>query len=94
MKKRNIAVVFGGYSSENVVSRRSARGIASFLDSDLYNIYLVDIEHDRWTVEIEGSEPIDIDRSDFSFTCAGEKIHFDLAYITIRGSPGENGILQ
>ena len=94
MKKRNIAVVFGGYSSENVVSRRSARGIASFLDADLYNIYLVDIEHDRWTVEIEGSDPIDIDRSDFSFTCAGEKIQFDLAYITIHGNPGENGILQ
>ena len=94
MKKRNIAVVFGGYSSENVVSRRSAQGIASFLDSDLYNIYLVDIEHARWTVEIEGVEPIDIDRSDFSFTYAGEKIHFDLAYITIHGNPGENGILQ
>lgn len=57
MKKRNIAVVFGGYSSENVVSRRSAQGIASFLDSDLYNIYLVDIEHARWTSEIEGVEP-------------------------------------
>lgn len=94
MKKRNIAVVFGGYSSENVVSRRSAQGIASFLDARRYAIYLVDIEPDRWTVEMEGAESIDIDRSDFSFVKDGEKITFDLAYITIHGNPGENGILQ
>ena len=66
MKKRNIAVVFGGYSSENVVSRHSAQGIASFLDAERYAIYLVDIERDRWTVELDGESPIDIDRSDFS----------------------------
>lgn len=94
MEKRNIAVVFGGYSSENVVSRRSAQGIASFLDARRYAIYLVDIEHDRWTVEVEGAESIDIDRSDFSFVKDGEKVTFDLAYITIHGNPGENGILQ
>lgn len=94
MKKRNIAVVFGGYSSENVVSRRSAQGIASFLDAERYAIYMVDIERDRWTVELDGESPIDIDRSDFSFVYGGEKILFDLAYITIHGDPGENGILQ
>ena len=94
MKKRNIAVVFGGYSSENVVSRHSAQGIASFLDAERYAIYLVDIERDRWTVELDGESPIDIDRSDFSFVYGGEKILFDLAYITIHGDPGENGILQ
>ncbi len=94
MKKRNIAVVFGGYSSENVVSRRSAQGIASFLDAERYAIYMVDIERDRWTVELDGESPIDIDRSDFSFVYGGEKVLFDLAYITIHGDPGENGILQ
>ena len=94
MKKRNIAVVFGGYSSENVVSRHSAQGIASFLDAERYAIYLVDIERDRWTVELDGESPIDIHRSDFSFVYGGEKILFDLAYITIHGDPGENGILQ
>lgn len=94
MEKRNIAVVFGGYSSENVVSRRSAQGIASFLDAERYAIYMVDIERDRWTVELDGESPIDIDRSDFSFVYGGEKILFDLAYITIHGDPGENGILQ
>ena len=54
----------------------------------------MDIERDRWTVELDGESPIDIDRSDFSFVYGGEKILFDLAYITIHGDPGENGILQ
>ncbi len=93
-KRRNIAVVFGGYSSENAVSRRSAQGIASFLDADRYTVYLVDIEQDSWRVEIAGEEPYEIERGDFSFTRRGEKIRFDLAYITIHGTPGENGLLQ
>ena len=35
-----------------------------------------------------------IDRNDFSFQEKGEKRLFDYAYITIHGTPGENGILQ
>jgi D-alanine-D-alanine ligase len=35
-----------------------------------------------------------IDRNDFSFTSGTEKVKFDFAYITIHGTPGENGLLQ
>ena len=35
-----------------------------------------------------------IDKNDFSFTRGGVKNTFDFAYITIHGTPGENGILQ
>jgi D-alanine-D-alanine ligase len=35
-----------------------------------------------------------IDKSDFSFRFNNEKIAFDFAYITIHGTPGEDGILQ
>jgi D-alanine-D-alanine ligase len=35
-----------------------------------------------------------IDKNDFSYTVDGEKQKFDFAYITIHGTPGENGILQ
>ena len=35
-----------------------------------------------------------IDKNDFSFTRGGVKHTFDFAYITIHGTPGENGILQ
>ena len=35
-----------------------------------------------------------IDKNDFSFTENGKKVKPDFAYITIHGTPGENGILQ
>src|SRR5699024_9405659 len=33
-------------------------------------------------------------KNDFSFVVKGNKIKFDLAYITIHGTPGEDGVLQ
>ena len=40
------------------------------------------------------SETCPIDKNDFSFTRGGVKHTFDFAYITIHGTPGENGLLQ
>ena len=34
------------------------------------------------------------DKSDFSFVHDGEKVKFDMAFIMIHGTPGENGLLQ
>jgi D-alanine-D-alanine ligase len=36
--KKNIAIIWGGYSSEKEVSERSARGIFSFIDKERYNL--------------------------------------------------------
>ena len=48
MKKRTIAIVAGGDSSEIVVSLRSAQGIYSFIDKERYNLYIVEMEGKRW----------------------------------------------
>jgi D-alanine-D-alanine ligase len=37
---------------------------------------------------------IDVDKNDFTITVQGEKIKFDFAFITIHGTPGEDGKLQ
>ncbi|MDR0795968.1 MAG: D-alanine--D-alanine ligase [Tannerella sp.] len=37
---------------------------------------------------------IEVDKNDFSFRRGGETVRFDFAYITIHGTPGENGLLQ
>lgn len=37
---------------------------------------------------------VEIDKTDFSFLNNGEKIKFDIAYIMIHGTPGEDGLLQ
>lgn len=92
--KRNVAVVAGGYSSEMGVSLKSAEGICSFLDKERYNIFTVIVEKDSWTVKMSDKEPIAIDKNDFSFSLDEKKIKFDFAYITIHGTPGENGLLQ
>jgi D-alanine-D-alanine ligase len=92
--KKNIAIVAGGDSSEVVVSLKSAAGIYSFMDKDRYNLYIVTIVGQLWQVEISETEKLAIDRNDFSFVQNGSKVCFDFAYITIHGTPGENGILQ
>ena len=92
--KRTIAIVCGGDSSEHDVSLRSAQGLYSFFDKERYNIYIVDIKGLDWKVELPGGLTAKIDRNDFSFTEDGQKRCFDYAYITIHGTPGENGRLQ
>ena len=94
MKKRTIAIVAGGDSSELPVSLRSAQGIYSFIDKERYNLYIVEMQGYRWEVVLPNGEKTPIDRNDFSFTENGEKKVFDFAYITIHGTPGENGLLQ
>ncbi|MDO4309788.1 MAG: D-alanine--D-alanine ligase [Prevotella sp.] len=92
--KRTIAIVCGGDSSEHDVSLRSARGLYSFFDKERYDIYIVDVKAHDWHVELADGTTARIDRNDFSFTENGRKVCFDYAYITIHGTPGENGLLQ
>ena len=92
--KRNIAIVCGGDSSEHDVSLRSAQGLYSFFDKERYNVYIVDIKGQDWHVELSDGTTVRIDRNDFSFVEDGKATLFDYAYITIHGTPGENGLLQ
>ena len=92
--KRTIAIVCGGDSSEHDVSLRSAQGLYSFFDKDRYNIYIVDIKGMDWHVNLNDGTSTPVDRNDFSFVENGKKRLFDYAYITIHGTPGENGLLQ
>ena len=38
--------------------------------------------------------PVQVDKSNFSFVHEGVKVKFDMAFIMIHGTPGENGLLQ
>lgn len=92
--KRTIAIVAGGDTSEFHVSLRSAQGIYSFIDKEKYNLYIVEMEGLRWEVQLPGGAKAPVDRNDFSFISDRGKINFDFAYITIHGTPGEDGHLQ
>ena len=91
-EKKTIAIVCGGDSSEHDVSLRSAQGLYSFFDKVRYNVYIVDIKGMDWHVNLPDGTTAKIDRNDFSFSYEGKRIIFDYAYITIHGTPGENGI--
>ena len=91
--KKNIAIIWGGYSSEKIVSEKSAAGICSFIDKERYNIFSVMIDRERWEVSYNGTT-LPLNKNDFSFVADNQHIRFDFAYITIHGTPGEDGTLQ
>lgn len=92
--KKTIAIVAGGDSSEHDVSLRSAEGIHSFLDKERYVVYIIEIKGMTWEAHLKDGSRSNVDRNDFSFMEGGKRIRPDFAYITIHGTPGENGILQ
>ena len=93
-QKRTIAIVCGGDSSEHDVSLRSAQGLYSFFDKERYNVYVVEMKGTDWQVDLSDGTTSRVKMHDFSFREGGKTRHFDYAYITIHGTPGENGILQ
>ena len=85
------------------------KGIASQESKHDYDLTVVCLRGKEWRALAEtdselqknnGAVPMDsdkwvtIDKNDFSYTYQGEKTQFDFAYITIHGTPGENGVLQ
>src|SRR5574344_2446609 len=92
--KKNIAIVAGGDSSEVVVSLKSAEGIYSFIDKEKFNLYVVILKKGDWSVRLTDGGSAPINKNDFSFVENGQVVRFDFAYITIHGTPGENGLLQ
>ncbi len=92
--KPNIAVIAGGDSSEFIVSVKSGANVLKAIDTERFNPWLIQMQGKNWEVFQNDTKIADIDKNDFSFVVNGEKIKFDFAYITIHGTPGEDGILQ
>lgn len=92
--KRNIAIVAGGDTSEHDVSLRSAQGLYSFMDKEKYNIYIVEMKGCNWHVLLSEDKQAPVDLNTFGFTINDKETRFDFAYITIHGTPGEDGRLQ
>jgi len=92
--KKNVAVLMGGYSSEYEISMKSGQIVYKNLDKDLYNAYKIVITKDKWFYLNNKNKEFSISKNDFSLTIENKKINFDVAFIVIHGSPGEDGILQ
>lgn len=90
---KTIAVIEGGYSHEKVVSLKSAETVFNNIDINLYIPYKVRIDEEGWFAFIKNKK-IPINRSNFSFQLNKKTITFNLAFIVIHGTPGEDGKLQ
>ncbi|MBQ9523211.1 MAG: D-alanine--D-alanine ligase [Paludibacteraceae bacterium] len=78
--KQRIAIVAGGFSSEHEVSLHSAKGIYDALDKNLFEARIIELPKEHDTAAIMAA-----------LQAVNEA---DYAYITIHGTPGENGLLQ
>lgn len=92
--KPNIAFVTGGYSTEAVISYKSAETIEQHIDRDRYSVYKIDITPNGWFYEDGHGKKVAVQRDDFSISVDSKKILFDAVLIGIHGTPGEDGKLQ
>ncbi len=95
MAKKNIALLAGGNSSEDVISYQSAEQLSGMIDNNLYNIFIIKIKGKDWIYDDKESKlSTQVDKNNFTITLKGENITFDCAFIAIHGTPGEDGLLQ
>ena len=92
--KKKVAIVYGGYSSEHKISEKSARVIFEHIDRVLYEPFMVEITTKSWHVNTKGGGVSPIDKNKFTFLTDRVESAFDIAFITIHGTPGEDGKLQ
>lgn len=89
-----IAVLVGGYSSEAEISVKSGNEVASNIDSNKYEVVIINISKEKWEIVNGPAAGNRIDKSDFSYTENSEKKYFYCIVPFIHGTPGEDGLLQ
>ncbi len=92
--KPTIAFVTGGYSTEAVISYKSAVTIEKNIDTEKFNVYKIDITREGWWYEAPDGSKTSVNKDDFSLVRDGKHIRFDAVLIGIHGTPGEDGRLQ
>ncbi|MCX8147765.1 MAG: D-alanine--D-alanine ligase [Thermaurantimonas sp.] len=92
-KKICVAVLYGGYSAEREISLKSGKVVFDHLPSDTFDKYLVDVRPEGLFVQTpQGEVPATL--SPFGFYTEDVTCTFDVAFIAIHGTPGEDGIIQ
>ena len=92
--KKTIALVTGGFSGESVISYKSATTISNNLDRTRFNVFLIDINPKGWFYELADGRKVEIDKNDFSLQIDNQRVEFDVVFIGMHGTPGEDGKLQ
>lgn len=92
--KTKVALITGGYTGESEVSLKSAAFVESKLDKDKYDVYPITITTDSWFYVSDAGTKHEIDRQHFTLSVNDHIVKFDIAFIILHGTPGEDGRLQ
>ncbi|MCI0920253.1 D-alanine--D-alanine ligase [Sphingobacterium rhinopitheci] len=92
--KTKVALITGGYTGEAEVSYKSSKFVYSQIDKNKYDVYMIDITTEGWYYDDQDGKRYPVSKEDFSVIIKGDKIIFDVAFIILHGSPGEDGRLQ
>lgn len=92
--KSNIAVITGGHSGEYEIAVQSGENIYNQLDKNRFNVHLILMKGNSWSVRLENGTTVEIDKNDFTLPLPEGRVRFDAVFIAIHGTPGENGKLQ
>ena len=90
--KKNIGIVYGGYSSEYKISIKSGEFIFKILNNNPdWNVYKVLLSKNSTSVILLDDTMEEVNHDDFSFKHGDNRVTFDAIYNIIHGSPGETG---
>ena len=89
--KINVAIIMGGYSSENQISKKSGKVVFENL-KNIFKCYNIYITRGEWYYRDSSNKKFKIDKDDFTIV-NNPKIRFDCVFNAIHGAPGENGQL-
>lgn len=92
--KTRVALITGGYTGEAEVSFKSAAFVQAQLNKEKYDIYPITISLDAWFHVTEAGIKAPVNRENFSLIINDHIVTFDVAFIILHGSPGEDGRLQ
>ncbi|MEC7851107.1 MAG: D-alanine--D-alanine ligase [Bacteroidota bacterium] len=93
--KKNIAIIMGGYSSEDKISIKSGEVVYKTLSKEKdINLYKIIIKKDEWYHEDKDFTKYEIRKDTFQIIKNDQLISIDLVFNTIHGIPGENGEIQ
>lgn len=105
-KKINLALIFGGRSSEHEVSIQSAKNVALAVDKKKYKLILIGIaKSGKWFLQKRIENPIDEFGQKVFFVPGGQgelvdlsglktKLHADVIFPVLHGPNGEDGVVH
>ncbi len=92
--KTKVALITGGYTGEAEISYKSSAFVYSQIDKEKYDVYPIDVTLEGWFYTDDKNIKHEINRQDFSLLLNNQKLIFDVAFIILHGTPGEDGRLQ